>query len=216
MIRVNMGNAFVAHRFQVVRSLPRECLLGADFLYRVGGFRIDFICRTLCLAGQLFKLHPGTIEDIKAKPPDTAHHVSDGQDIPSQEVSVRTPQTALSPPPHFVFALFTVHAAETIVIPASTVLTVLARLQGPAVDDQVVLVESSHYLMNEIGVFMARSIHNSNPNETIVVNINELNGKTVYKVIVGAFPNKKDATSLLKDMKAAGVDGFVKNLKSFA
>ena len=51
--------------------------------------------------------------------------------------------------------------------------------------------------------------------ETIVVNINELNGKTVYKVIVGAFPNKQDAVSLKKDMKAAGVDGFLKNFKSF-
>lgn len=51
--------------------------------------------------------------------------------------------------------------------------------------------------------------------ETIVVNINELNGKTVYKVIVGSFPNKKDAVSLQKEMKAAGVDGFIKNLEGF-
>ena len=52
--------------------------------------------------------------------------------------------------------------------------------------------------------------------ETIVININELKGKTVYKVIVGAYPNKKDATSLQKEMKQAGIDGFIKNLKSFA
>ncbi len=52
--------------------------------------------------------------------------------------------------------------------------------------------------------------------ETIVVNINELNGKTVYKVIVGAFSNKSDATNLQKKMKAAGIDGFIKDLKSFA
>ncbi|HFA51061.1 MAG TPA: peptidase S8 and S53 subtilisin kexin sedolisin [Bacteroidetes bacterium] len=52
--------------------------------------------------------------------------------------------------------------------------------------------------------------------ETIVVNINELNGKTVYKVIVGAYPNKRDASSLLKDMKAAGINGFIRNLKVFA
>ncbi len=52
--------------------------------------------------------------------------------------------------------------------------------------------------------------------ETIVININELNGKTVYKVIVGAFPNKRDATSLQKEMKAKGIDGFIKNLNSFA
>ncbi len=52
--------------------------------------------------------------------------------------------------------------------------------------------------------------------ENIVININELNGKTVYKVIVGSFPNKRDATSLQKDMKAKGIDGFIKNLSSFA
>ena len=52
--------------------------------------------------------------------------------------------------------------------------------------------------------------------ETIVVNINELNGKTVYKVIVGAYPGKRDANSLHRDLKAAGINGFVKNLKAFA
>ena len=52
--------------------------------------------------------------------------------------------------------------------------------------------------------------------ETIVVNINELNGKTVYKVIVGNFSNRNTANSLLKKMKKAGIDGFIKNLKSFA
>lgn len=52
--------------------------------------------------------------------------------------------------------------------------------------------------------------------ETIVVNINELNGKTVYKVIVGAFPSKSDAVSLRKEMKEKGVDGFLKNLEGFA
>ena len=51
--------------------------------------------------------------------------------------------------------------------------------------------------------------------ETIVVNINELNGRTVYKVIVGAFPSRRDASSLLREMKAKGIDGFIKNLKSF-
>ena len=50
----------------------------------------------------------------------------------------------------------------------------------------------------------------------IVVNINELNGKTVYKVIVGVFSSRKDADLLLKDMKKAGIDGFVKDLTSFA
>ena len=49
--------------------------------------------------------------------------------------------------------------------------------------------------------------------ESIVVNINELNGKTVYKVLVGAFDKKTDASDLLKKMKNGGVDGFVKDLK---
>ncbi len=53
-------------------------------------------------------------------------------------------------------------------------------------------------------------------NEAIVVNINELNGKTVYKVLVGAYTNKVDVTNLQKKMKAAGVDGFVKDLKELA
>ena len=52
--------------------------------------------------------------------------------------------------------------------------------------------------------------------ETIVVNINELNGKTVYKVVVGAYSNKRDATSLQKRMKSNGVDGFVRNFKDLA
>ncbi|MEL6867364.1 MAG: S8 family serine peptidase [Bacteroidota bacterium] len=49
--------------------------------------------------------------------------------------------------------------------------------------------------------------------ETIVVSINELNGKTVYKVVVGAFSKKADARSLLTRMKSKGVDGFLRNLK---
>lgn len=49
--------------------------------------------------------------------------------------------------------------------------------------------------------------------QPIVVNINELNGKTVYKVLVGVFDKSADAVSLQKKMKAAGVDGFVKDLK---
>ncbi len=47
----------------------------------------------------------------------------------------------------------------------------------------------------------------------IVVSINELQGQTVYKVVVGAFKNKSDASSLRKQMKEAGVDGFVRNFK---
>lgn len=47
----------------------------------------------------------------------------------------------------------------------------------------------------------------------IVVSINELAGKTVYKVVVGAFQNKSDASQLSKRMKDAGVVGFVRNFK---
>lgn len=53
-------------------------------------------------------------------------------------------------------------------------------------------------------------------NEKVVVNINELNGKTVYKVILGAFDQKADAANLLIKMKADGTDGFVKDLSELA
>ena len=49
-------------------------------------------------------------------------------------------------------------------------------------------------------------------NEKIIVNINELNGKTVYKVVVGAFENKTEAVHLFRRMEAAGVRGFPRNL----
>ena len=52
--------------------------------------------------------------------------------------------------------------------------------------------------------------------QPIVVNINELAGKTVYKVLVGVFDKSADANSLQKTMKAGGVDGFVKDLKGMA
>ena len=48
--------------------------------------------------------------------------------------------------------------------------------------------------------------------EDIIVNINELNGKTVYKVLVGAFSSQNNARKLLQRMKNAGVSGFIKNL----
>jgi subtilisin family serine protease len=47
----------------------------------------------------------------------------------------------------------------------------------------------------------------------VIVNINELNGKTVYKVVVGAFSKITDARSLQKKMTQNGVNGFVRNLK---
>lgn len=49
--------------------------------------------------------------------------------------------------------------------------------------------------------------------EKVVVSINELKGKTVYKVIVGVFANKNEASQLRSRMKNAGQDGFVRNLK---
>lgn len=49
--------------------------------------------------------------------------------------------------------------------------------------------------------------------EPVIVNINELNGKTVYKIVVGAFSNKKDAERLASIMKQVNVKGFLRNLK---
>lgn len=50
-------------------------------------------------------------------------------------------------------------------------------------------------------------------NTDIIVSINELNGKTVYKVVVGAYANRNDAKRLQQKMKAKGVNGFLRNLK---
>lgn len=47
----------------------------------------------------------------------------------------------------------------------------------------------------------------------IIVNINELNGKTVYKIVVGAFSSRSQAATLQKKMKEKGVSGFIRNLK---
>ncbi|MFT7605964.1 MAG: subtilisin family serine protease, partial [Saprospiraceae bacterium] len=47
----------------------------------------------------------------------------------------------------------------------------------------------------------------------IIVSINELNGKTVYKVVVGAYSGINNAKLLQSKMKAAGVNGFIRNLK---
>ncbi|MDX1939554.1 MAG: S8 family serine peptidase [Saprospiraceae bacterium] len=49
--------------------------------------------------------------------------------------------------------------------------------------------------------------------QPVIVNINELDGKTVYKVVVGAFNNSNDAKTLQQKMEAAGVKGFARNLK---
>ncbi len=47
----------------------------------------------------------------------------------------------------------------------------------------------------------------------VIVNINELDGKTVYKVVVGAFDKIADARTLNTTMIAQGINGFVRNLK---
>ncbi|PTM08336.1 MAG: peptidase S8 and S53 subtilisin kexin sedolisin [Bacteroidetes bacterium] len=53
-------------------------------------------------------------------------------------------------------------------------------------------------------------------NAPIVVSINELNGKTVYKITVGAYDTAASARDLLDRMKKAGVDGFLRNLADLA
>ncbi|MEM9919643.1 MAG: S8 family serine peptidase [Bacteroidota bacterium] len=49
--------------------------------------------------------------------------------------------------------------------------------------------------------------------EPIIVSINELESKTVYKIVVGAFAKKSEASKLLGRIKDSGLDGFVRNLK---
>ncbi len=50
----------------------------------------------------------------------------------------------------------------------------------------------------------------------IIVSINELNGKTVYKIVVGAFDDKQDAKTLLNRVKDQGINGFVRAIKDLA
>ena len=50
----------------------------------------------------------------------------------------------------------------------------------------------------------------------IIVSINQLNGKTVYKIVVGAFENKRDAKTLLNRVKDQGINGFVRAIKDLA
>lgn len=45
-----------------------------------------------------------------------------------------------------------------------------------------------------------------------LVNINELNGKTVYKLILGPFSSKNAAKKMLKSVKNSGDNGFIVNL----
>jgi len=52
--------------------------------------------------------------------------------------------------------------------------------------------------------------------QPVIVNINELGGKTVYKIVVGAYDNRSQASSLYLKMKEDGLNGFVRNLKDLA
>ena len=49
--------------------------------------------------------------------------------------------------------------------------------------------------------------------QPVTVSINELNGKTVYKIVVGVFDNRTAAANLQTQMRNRGVNGFVRNLK---
>lgn len=40
-------------------------------------------------------------------------------------------------------------------------------------------------------------------------------GRTIYKMVIGAFPNKSEANTFLYELKRASIDGFVKNLADF-
>lgn len=46
-------------------------------------------------------------------------------------------------------------------------------------------------------------------NQPIIVNINELGGRTVYKVLLGQFTDVNNARKMLSHMKTKGVNGFV-------
>jgi len=50
----------------------------------------------------------------------------------------------------------------------------------------------------------------------VIVSINQLNGKTVYKIVIGAFSDKKDAKTLLNRVKGQGINGFVRAIKDLA
>lgn len=50
----------------------------------------------------------------------------------------------------------------------------------------------------------------------VIVNINEMNGKTVYKVVAGAYSDVNQARNLLNRIKEGGMNGFLRNLKDLA
>ncbi len=50
----------------------------------------------------------------------------------------------------------------------------------------------------------------------VIVSINELNGKTVYKIVLGAFSTADPARSLMRRIKDAGISCFLRNLADLA
>ena len=52
--------------------------------------------------------------------------------------------------------------------------------------------------------------------QPIIVSINELEGRTVYKIVVGTFSKKSDASNLLKKMKENDQNGFIRSIKDLA
>ena len=50
--------------------------------------------------------------------------------------------------------------------------------------------------------------------EAVLVSINSMNGRTVYKVVIGAFNNRRKAERLQEEMRTKGVRGFVRSLES--
>lgn len=50
------------------------------------------------------------------------------------------------------------------------------------------------------------------PDRKVIVHIDEMNGKTVYRVAIGTFDSYAAAKQYLPKIKEAGFDGFIKNL----
>lgn len=54
------------------------------------------------------------------------------------------------------------------------------------------------------------------PNKDVLVNINSLNGKVVYKILLGIFDDTKDASSFKKSLLTDGLDrSFIINLRRY-
>lgn len=73
----------------------------------------------------------------------------------------------------------------------------------------------------QIGVFaeygnvliQVEKLQNTFGNVPVIVNINELGGKTVYKVLLGQFLDVSEAKEMLTRMRSKGFDGFIADYK---